>query len=189
MALSIKRSPTLPVQEDREKNCIYLVKPTGSMDFDVYLVDELGTAYTHFNERRFADLFERYNTGSQGVVVVPTIPDRDALELHQDAIVFVLDDGTTGGDPAHPSLWIYVVAAQGFIKACDCPTNGGGGQVSWTEIIGGPNVTAAAVEQAVADSHTHENKLVLDELDEDENGLVTYKETPITTYLVGDASW
>ena len=62
MALSIHRSKSFPsLPEDRHKNCLYLVKPDGSTVIDTYLVDGQGNAYSHFNEPRFAELFEKYS--------------------------------------------------------------------------------------------------------------------------------
>jgi hypothetical protein len=52
--------------------------------------------------------------------------------------------------------------------------------INWEDINGAPDSTPAEIDQAVEDSHTHDNKAVLDGLDEDSaTGDLTYKGNPI----------
>lgn len=54
--------------------------------------------------------------------------------------------------------------------------------LSWANLQDKPTSTVAQIDQAVADSHTHSNKAVLDLLTEDVDGALNYDGVPLVTY-------
>lgn len=183
MALSIHRSKSFPsLPEDRHKNCLYLVKPDGSTVIDTYLVDGQGNAYSHFNEPRFAELFEKYSQSLNSFFIVETIANRDALNLQFNTLVFVID---ATGDPSVPegsALYFYSRVHNLFTKVFQSTG------LDWNFLSGRPQSSPAEIDEAVAKSHSHGNKDLLDMLGTVNNNLY-FKGQPVTRYLVGSSDW
>ena len=116
MAFSFKRARSFPSDPaERIKNCIYLVKEQGKTDFDIYMVDAEGSAFTHFNEKRFKTLFDHYNETNKELFVVSDIAERDAIDSENNFLVFVLDatnDPVIGGGEA---LYFYIASLLKFV--------------------------------------------------------------------------
>lgn len=53
--------------------------------------------------------------------------------------------------------------------------------LSWASLADKPNSTVAQIDQAVQNTHTHENKTILDQLNEDASGSLTYKGKAVKT--------
>lgn len=55
--------------------------------------------------------------------------------------------------------------------------------LNWSDIVGKPTSSAAAIDAAVSNSHTHLNKTQLDKVGEDGNGDMTYNSQNIRARL------
>lgn len=183
MALKIFRSTSLPLSPaERHKNCMYLVKPEGSTVIDLYVVDANGNAFSNFNEPRFAGLFEKYARSLQTFNIAANIAERDALELAQNTLIFVLDATQDPSVPSGSALYFFMKESGVYVKVFQSVG------VDWDYIHGKPTSTAEQIDQAVISSHNHENMTVLNAIDAT-GDVLFYKDTPVTKYLVGSSDW
>lgn len=187
MAFSFKRARSFPSDPaERIKNCIYLVKEQGKTDFDIYMVDAEGSAFTHFNEKRFKTLFDHYSETNKELFVVSDIAERDAIDSENNFLVFVLDatdDPVIGGGEA---LYFYIASLLRFV--CVYQSKHVQREVDWSKLVNGPNSSASQIDIAVSNTHTHENKNVLDELEVNDNQL-HFKGKLVSTVVLVESNW
>lgn len=195
-ALRILRASSLPASPAlREKNCMYLVKEPGKTNFDMYVVDAAGNAFSGFTSERLIEVIAQYSNTTRETETVANIAARNALVNPGNRLVFV-DDAT--GDPTveyGSAMYYYKASTASYVKvwAADGSAGGGGGgspstNVQWSDIIGRPNVSAGALENAVANSHTHANKDLLDKLSV-VGGELHYNGAKVASVYMGATNW
>ena len=195
-ALRILRASSLPASPAlREKNCMYLVKQPGKTTFDMYVVDAAGNAFSGFTSERLIEVIAEYSNTTRETETVANIAARNALVNPGNRLVFV-DDAT--GDPTveyGSALYYYKASTASYVKvwAADGSAGGGSGgspsgNVQWSDIIGRPNVSAGALESAVANSHTHQNKDLLDKLSV-VGGELHYNGVKVASVYMGATNW
>lgn len=195
-ALRILRASSLPASPAlREKNCMYLVKEPGKTTFDMYVVDAAGNAFSGFTSERLIEVIAQYSNTTRETETVANIAARNALVNPGNRLVFV-DDAT--GDPTveyGSAMYYYKASTASYVKvwAADGSAGGGGGgspsgNVQWSDIIGRPNVSAGALENAVANSHTHGNKDLLDKLSV-VGGELHYNGAKVASVYMGATNW
>lgn len=194
-ALRILRASSLPASPAlREKNCMYLVKQPGKTTFDMYVVDAAGNAFSGFTSERLIEVIAEYSNTTRETETVANIAARNALVNPGNRLVFV-DDAT--GDPTveyGSALYYYKASTASYVKvwAADGSAGGGGGSssgpVQWADIIGRPNVSSGALESAVANSHVHANKDLLDKLSV-VGGELHYNGAKVASVYMGATNW
>lgn len=117
---------------------------------------------------------------ANAIEIVADIDARDALgaTLARNALVLVLDatDDTTvatGG-----AMYAFNNTTDTFSKVTEYESLDR--VITWAEITGKPTSSVAAIDAAVAASHTHANSAVLDLLTED-SGQLLYNGNPVST--------
>lgn len=126
------------------------------------------------------------NSAVNGIIVVQDIADRDtlgfALPSKMVLVVDASDDGTVLSGAA-----TYVNDGTSWIKIAEHESLDV--TLEWASIQNGPTSSVAAIDQAVADSHSHANKAVLDNLTFiQETGGLKYNGTPVGT-VFGTVAW
>lgn len=119
--------------------------------------------------------------GSSQVEVVANIAARDALTLTKNTMVLVV---SAVGDPTVASgaaLYVWIQADTAYTKVAEYESMDV--VLQWANIQGKPTSTAAAIDGAVTNSHTHSNKVSLDKIGES-GGLMTYNGAVVTTQWV-----
>lgn len=161
-----------------QPHSIYLVAPTaGPADYlEIYVTDAAGTAtrktLTRPQIQAMIDAAVASASGG-GTVFVDDIAGRDALTPDNAQRVYVVNatgDGTvaTGGAEyiwrASPGLWIKLSEAesQDLVQA-------------WANIIGKPDSSPAAIDDAVTKRHSHANATQLANIGEDQEQNLTYR--------------
>lgn len=113
--------------------------------------------------------------------VVADIQARNAMaveDLYESLFVYVLD---ATGDPTVASgaaLYIYAQDIDNpgsYVWHKVAEMESLDVELNWSDILGRPTSTPAAIDQQVTDSHTHSNKTVLDALSESVNGNLSYE--------------
>lgn len=121
----------------------------------------------------------------QSVFVVKTITAMNALVVDHPALAYVED---TSEDPlAKNPTGGYVYDP---VNAYWLPLPAGGGTgttVKWADILNGPTATPSQIDSAVAASHTHANRPVLDKLS-DQSGKLAFNGSPVSEVNV-TTSW
>lgn len=117
---------------------------------------------------------------SNAIEIAADIAARDVIGagLNRNALVLVLNATgdatvTTGG-----AMYAFNNSTDTFSKVTEYESLDR--VITWAEISGKPASTAAAIDNAVADSHVHANAAVLNALG-DNAGALTYNGTPVQT--------
>jgi len=106
------------------------------------------------------------SAGASGIKAVETIPDRDALKpaLADREMVLVRDASADPLVDSGAAIYIYNAATDDFTKVSE--TESTDIVHAWNLILGKPTSTPAQIDAAVAASHSHPNKPVLDKFAE-----------------------
>ena len=134
--------------------------PNGGLFAEAYLTDSAGAARLIGNTSMIQELINASLASINELQKVADIPARDALTLTMNSLVLVSNASADATVNAGAALYFYDSVADTFEKvsefeSLDVTTD-------WADIANGPGSTVAAIDQAVADSHTHANKPVLD---------------------------
>lgn len=164
-------------------NTMYIVRQPGSTRASVTFtganINDVGSLLTI---TEVEDLVERAVTdavkANKSVFIVADIAAMHALEPTIPVIAYVRD---TSDDPtAQTASGSYVFSPESGLWL---PMNTGGSvgpvTVAWGNIIGRPSSSAASIDQAVQEMHTHTNRAVLDKFGES-GGKATFSGEPIS---------
>ena len=179
-ALKIYRETSLP--GSLEAYAIYMIAPTGAGNEDyveMYVTDSSGNAKRIVNRADIDLMISDALSAANELKIVTNITARDAFIVPGTTstnarYAYVIDatDDTTVNSGGATYLYNPTVGATDWIKISEAESLDV--TVSWGDISGAPTSTASAIDAAVTASHSHSNKTQLDNIDEDDNGLLTY---------------
>lgn len=162
-------------------HAIYLVAPAAHPGFlEIYVTDAAGTAHrrTHKVEDIQA-MIDASISGLGATSVVADITARDALTPAEGDQVLVTD--ASGDATVTSGAATYVYNGTAWVKISEAESMDI--TLNWSDIVGKPTSSAAAIDTAVTNSHTHANKTQLDKVGEDGNGDMTYDSQNIRARL------
>ncbi len=176
MLVKIHKTTTLP--GTLEPDAIYLVAPAtppaGFPNYmEVYTVNAAGDVarrtptFTEINA-----LIDSKVSGLGAMQIVTDIAARDALALTANAVVFVGDASADPTVDAGAATYVWDQAAGSFSKIAEHESLDL--VLSWSDLVGGPNSSPAAIDVAVGNSHSHANATELSKVGEDEDGVFQY---------------
>lgn len=169
--LRFTKASALP--ETLDTSVMYMIPDADSDFVQFYVSNAAGTAVRRIPTK--ADITAMVSSAIDTVsnsIVVADITARDALSPTVVTIALVLDAEddstvTTGAatyvfDPSDSS-WTKISEFESLDVVLD-----------WANIQNKPSSSVAAIDQAVTDSHTHANKVLLDDLSEDLDNNLMY---------------
>lgn len=167
-------------------NAIYLVTAANADHVEMYVADNAGTAQRRIpTEADINTLINATVSGLSAIEVVADITARDALTLTQNTQVLVIDASADPTVTSGAATYIWDQANTAFVKISEFESLDA--VLDWNNIINGPSSSAAAIDAAVAASHTHANITELNKIDEDVNGYMTYDGDALV--VSGNTSW
>lgn len=177
--LRIFKETILP--ETLNPSSLYFITDTVNTDYvELYLTDKNG-----LNARRIPSRTDISNmissavnaieptapNGSSSLIVVNDITERDSTNIENDSFVFVID--ATGDDTVTSGSATYLYRTSGeWIKISEHESMDL--VLSWEKITGKPSSSASAIDMAVSQTHTHQNKSIIDKISQNEFGDLTY---------------
>lgn len=166
------RVTELPAQ--LEAYSIYYVAPAGTTDYvEIYVSDSTGaTARRVINEADVRTLISEEVSGLNEVHVYDSITERDAAGVTTSQFAYVVDASEDSTVDAGGASYVYNVSTSEWVKTSESESMDF--VFNWEKIVGKPTSTAAAIDEAVTNSHTHSNKTSLDKIGEDAEGNFTY---------------
>lgn len=174
--LQIFKVNALPEGAGLVANAIYYVK--NGTKFDVYVTDSTAKAVPQnsVTETQVNTIVSQAMANVNSATIVADIPARDALKptLTSNAFVFVQNATGDATVSSGSALYLFNKSANSFIKVSEYESMDLNISLDWANITNKPTSTAAEIDAAVADSHTHANKAVLDKIGEDASGTPTY---------------
>jgi hypothetical protein len=167
-------------------NAIYLITATDPNFVEMYVVDNAGTATRRIpTEADINTLINNAVSGLSSIEVVADITARDALTLTENTQVLVIDASADPTVTSGAATYIWDNANTQFVKISEFESLDV--VLDWNNLVNGPTSSAAAIDLAVANSHTHANKTELDKIDEDVNGCMTYDGDALV--VSGNTTW
>lgn len=168
-----------------EASTMYLVQGSEAGLMDIYVSTSDGSAVRHIISKSeintlIANALSGFNTAS----VVADITARNALAPTVNTQALVLD---ATGDPTVSSgaaTYIYDTVTAAWYKISEMESLDL--IINWSDIVGRPTTSVAAIDDAVAKAHVHANKTVLDSIS-DQGGALGYAGQPVRAYLEEEA--
>lgn len=156
-----------------QPHSIYLIAPTGAPDFvEMYVTGaSASTVKRIIDAAHVQTLINAAVSGLGGIEVVADIAARNALAPTKNVQVLVLNATGDATVATGAATYIYRLATTTWHKISESESMDV--VLSWSAIVGKPASTAAAIDGAVTDRHTHANKTQLDKVGES-GGEFTY---------------
>jgi len=171
-------------------SAIYLVPVSGSPTLlDMYVASSDGlTVRNIVSQTEISNMIVNALSGSgfgnSSSFVVADITARDALAPTDVTIAIVLDATDDATVTAGAATYVYNPDTDTWIKISEAESMDV--VLNWANIQNGPSSTAAQIDAAVADSHTHSNKAVLDKFGENLDGAPTYNGADLSMALAAE---
>lgn len=157
-----------------ESNSIYLIAPSSRPDFvEMYVTGTSASSVKRIIDRDdVQSLIDETIDSFNKIKIVDTIADRDALDFDGVKQVLVLDASDDATVESGAATYIYDPDEDKYRKISEAESLDL--DITFENISGGPNSSAAEIDAAVDLSHTHANKTELDKIGEDGSGRLTY---------------
>lgn len=157
-----------------QPHSIYLIAPAGTPNYvEMYVTGVLGTTVKRIPTAADVQTMINANMSSLSTLkVVATIAARNALVLTANAQVLVVDATGDATVAAGAATYVYQHSNTSWTKISESESMDLA--LTWASITGKPASSVAAIDTAVANSHTHTNKTQLDKVGQDGNGDFTY---------------
>jgi hypothetical protein len=147
-----------------------------------YVTDDAGVAKSIGNSAMINTLIQDALAGWSGdanaLDIVADIAARDALTatLDRNAMILVIDATGDSTVSSGSALYAYASSTDQVYKLAEYESMDA--VIQWSAIQGRPSSTAAQIDSAVGQAHSHANKAVLDKFGES-SGAPTYNGAPI----------
>lgn len=158
-----------------EAYAVYFVAPAaGNPDYvEIYVTSSDGlSARRVINVQDVNNLIEETLAGTRQIFVVDTIGDRTEVDVGESKYVYVIDASDDPTVTSGGASYLYNSSTESWIKTSESESMDL--VLNWNNIVGGPASTAAQIDEAVAEKHSHANKNALDKVGEDVSGNFTY---------------
>lgn len=168
-----------------EAYSVYFVANASKPEYvEIYVSSSDGsTAKRVINENDVKVLISEEVTGLNEIYVYDTIADRDAAGISTTQFAYVVNASDDNSVESGGATYIYNKTTDAWVKTSESESMDL--VFNWENIIGKPSSTPAAIDDAVANSHTHTNKTNLDKIGEDAEGYLTYNGETIA----GSTQW
>jgi hypothetical protein len=175
--IKIHKTTTLP--GTLEGHAVYLVAPAAKPNYvEMYVTNADGSSVRRvINSDDIQAMIDAAVAGVQtGIEIVNDIAARDALTATNGKYVLVLDASADATVVSGAASYVWRAATSQWIKLTEYESLDL--TITWAMIQGGPASSPAAIDAAVANSHTHANMTQLAKVGEDANGDFTYNNLP-----------
>lgn len=180
-----------------EPNAFYYIEDAVNGYAESYITSNTGVPRAIGNSAMITELIGKILGGS-AFKIVADITERDAIDTSANVafLVLVLDATDDPTVAIGAALYAYQPSTTSYVKVAEYesmdvtlewaniqnkPTSPVAQIDAAATFVNGLTVTNTQVNQAVADSHTHPNKAVLDELGDNGNDNLTYKGTVVSS--------
>lgn len=175
----IYKETTLP--GTLQPHAIYFIAPAGQPTaLEVYVTDAAGSASARhvLKSSEVQAMIDASITTANQLSIVADITARNALSPTTPRYVYVSDATGDVTVASGGATYLYNPTGSTWIKTSEAESMDI--TFNWASIVGKPTSSAAAIDSAVANSHTHANKTTLDQLGA-ASGELTYNGTQVKT--------
>jgi hypothetical protein len=169
--LKIFRETALP--GTTQADSIYIIAPAGTPNYvEIYVTNSSNQLRRIINQADITALINSAVQAATELTIVADIAARNALNPTRTMYVFVQNATGDATVASGGATYLYNTSNSTWIKVSEAESLDV--VVSWASITGKPSSSVAAIDAAVAASHTHANKTQLDKVGENAEGLLTY---------------
>ena len=169
-------------------NTLYFVNNAVSGQLELHVSDKDGTSTKHAIVKSEVESMIQESVAAIKPIAVADIAARDSLQnVNINQLVLVTD--ASGDDTVTSGAAMYFKTEGGYQKIAEYESLDL--VLTWDGISGKPNSDVSAIDTAVANSHTHSNKALLDTLALNEHNALTFsygEDENRTTVELGSAS-
>ncbi len=181
LSFNIQRVNALPATY--EAQTMYFVKSQVEGMVELYITGTDPSSVFHaINADDVQKTMMALLNANDNVVIVPEIDARDALTPTRVELALVLDATKDPDVKSGSASYVFYPATASWIKVAEYETMHM--VITWENVVGIPSSTPAQLDTAVSQSHTHDNKTVLDGLTDDGNGGLRYKGVAVGSPLL-----
>ena len=176
---------------------MYILKTPTSAIAEVYFSNNDGSVLVPgITEQFITDSFASLLASGMGQIeIVENINERNRANKNGNCLIMVID--ATGDEFGSIGTVLYLYRAinssyfrvSSFDGTNDAINGGTGGTIWWDTIQGRPTSTPEQIDQAVADSHTHSNKSVLDRIGVTADGVLTVDGNIFANIVMVEGDW
>ena len=178
MILTFRKVTALP--STLAPNAVYMVAPDGApADYlEIYVTNATGTAARHVPTRgeiqtMITNAVAGLGTGDDSdTAIVANIAERNALAPDTIMFALVLDATGDASVKAGAATYVFNTGTSAWVKVSEAESMDF--VLQWANIQGRPDRTAAQIEAAVDQRHTHTNMTQLNLIGQDTDGNLTY---------------
>ena len=191
----IVRVTTLP--STITPSTMYILKTPTSAIAEVYFSNNDGSVLVPgITEQFITDSFASLLASGMGQIeIVENINERNRANKNGNCLIMVID--ATGDEFGSTGTVLYLYRAinssyfrvSSFDGTNDAINGGTVGTIWWDTIQGRPTSTPEQIDQAVADSHTHSNKSVLDRIGVTADGVLTVDGNIFANIVMVEGDW
>jgi hypothetical protein len=168
---------------------VYIIAPSSDPSLvEIFVTNASGTTpHRHvINKVEIQTMIDASIGAANELTIVADIAARNALTPTRAAYVYV--ENATGDTTVSSggATYLYKTADSSWVKVSEAESLDV--TVTWASITGKPTSTPAAIDSAVANSHTHANKTQLDLLGQNASGELTYNGVQVKTTW-GSTGW
>ena len=176
-SFNVYKETTLP--GTLQPNSIYLIAPTADQNYvEVYVTGKTADVVRRtINKADVQLMIDTSPNTSNNLIIVATIAERDALTLTQNTFVLVTDASADPTVDVGAALYVWNEDTSTYTKIAEYESMDA--TIAWNDIQGKPTSSPTAIDNAVANSHTHTNKTQLDKIGQDGGGNLTYGGTSV----------
>lgn len=188
--LDIRRVLTLPAVEDRTPSTMYVVRGDEADLAEVYFTgNDASEIRSILDKSAVQSMINSSVTDFTNILVTADITSRAALAstLTRNVMVLVLDASGDATVDAGSAMYMYEHANTTFHKVSEFESLDV--TLTWDSIEGRPTSTPAQIDAAVAATHTHANKALLDGFGTDVAGRLTLGGVVVGNNPVVVAAW
>ena len=176
---------------------MYILKTPTSAIAEVYFSNNDGSVLVPgITEQFITDSFASLLASGMGQIeIVENINERNRANKNGNCLIMVID--ATGDEFGSIGTVLYLYRAinssyfrvSSFDGTNDAINGGTVGTIWWDTIQGRPTSTPEQIDQAVADSHTHSNKSVLDRIGVTADGVLTVDGNIFANIVMVEGDW
>ena len=163
-------------------NSVYFVAPAAHPDLlEIYVTKtDAATPHRHVLNRDDVQTMINASIGAANALeIVADIAARDALSPSGATYVYVTDASADATVASGGATYLYDPNTTNYIKTSEAESLDV--TLTWASITGKPTSSAAAIDAAVTNSHTHANKTQLDLIGQNGAGEMTYNGIQVKT--------
>lgn len=171
--LRLERVNALPAE--LTASTMYFVKSATSGLVDIYVTGTSASEVRHvISKTEIQSMITQSVSDFTNIRVLADIAARDAIVSDRNVLALVLD--ATADTTVSAGAALYVYDAESAVKAWSKVSEFESLDVvlEWDAIQNKPTSTVAAIDDAVAKTHVHANKAIIDKIGEDADGNMIY---------------